>query len=113
MRPTFDCVYAIFVNGGGVQDTELVDGRVYKEHIEGEYLVHQDDNGQSWVLLFEDIETADKVRYEYVVSTLDNTAEVKPTLARSVDFHQNIRLYRYDGEWEDITRDNYMARLAN
>jgi hypothetical protein len=111
-RPTFDNVFAIFVNGGGVHTTELADGNLYREHLEGEYVVHQDDNGQDWVLLFEDVDTADRIRNDYYVATWDNTAVVKPTLARSVDDHQNIRLYRYDGEWEDITHQDYMDRLS-
>jgi hypothetical protein len=112
-RPTFDCVFAIFRLGGGINTTELADGNIHQEHIEGEYLVHMDEQGKYWVLLFEDVETADRVRNDYYVTTWDNSAEVKPTLARSVDDHQNIRLYRYDGEWEDITRSDYMARLLN
>lgn len=111
-RPTFKNVFAIFINGGGTHTIELVDGNLHHEHLEGEYVVHQDPQGQDWVLLFEDVDTADKIRQDYYAATWDNTAVVKPTLAQSVADDQNIRLYRYDGEWEDITYQNYMDRLS-
>lgn len=110
-RYTFNNVYAIFTSGGGVHTTELADGNLYHEHLEGEYVVHQDDNGTTWVLLFEDIDIAERVRQEYVEATGD-TAQVMPTLATSIEFDHNCRLYRWDGEWEDITRENYIKRMS-
>lgn len=112
-RLTFDCVFAIFTEGGGVNTFVSTDDKVYHEHEEGEFVVHADTNGQVWVLLFEDIEIADRVRYEYAQVTGDDSAEVKPTTFSSLEYDQNVRLYRWDGTWEDITRADYARRLAN
>jgi len=113
MRVTFNNVYGIFVNGGGVEATELADGTIYHEHLEGTYLVHQDKQKQDWVLLFEDTDAAHKVLIDYINETNDEDVEVKRTLATSLADDQNIRLYRWDGTWEDITRSDYMSRLAD
>ena len=109
-RPTFNNVYAIFTSGGGVRTTELADGNLFYEHIEGEYVVHQDDNGTTWVLLFECLDIAERVCQEYIEAT-GEIAQVLPTLATSIDFDHNCRLYRWDGECRDITRENYIKQM--
>jgi len=113
MRVTFNNVFAIFTRGGGLEVTYDVHGNVMQEHIEGEWVVHEDEQGQDWVLLFEDTDTAHKVLIDYINATKDEDVEVKRTLATSLADDQNIRLYRWDGTWEDIKRSDYMSRLAD
>lgn len=112
-RPTFNNVYAIFTHGGGINTTVSTEDKTYHEHKDGEFVVHCDDNRQVWVLLFEDTDSAHKVVLSYIDATGNDNVEVKPTLATSIEDHHNVRLYRWDGTWEDITRDDYMKRLAD
>jgi len=110
-RPTFNNLYAIFTEGGGVQELISSTDTTEREYIEGEMIVHCDDKDQVWAIVFEDTDTAEHVRQEYIDATGDSNVEVKPTLATSVEEHHNYRLYRYDGEWEDITHKNYIERM--
>ena len=110
-RPTFNHLYAIFTYGGGVRELISSTDTTQREYIEGELVVHCDDNEQIWAIVFEDTDTAEKVRQEYITATGDTTVEVMPTLATSIEEHHNYRLYRWDGEWEDITHTNYIERM--
>jgi len=110
-RCTFNHLYAIFTYGGGIREFLKTDGNIMKEHVEGELVVHQDDDEKIWAIVFEDTDTAEQVKQTYIDQTGDYTVLVKPTLATSIDVDHNFRLYRYDGEWEDITHADYIERM--
>lgn len=94
-----------------MREFTMTNDNVYREHIEGELVVHLDDNNQVWAIVFEDTDTAERVRQEYIDATGDSTVQVMPTLATSIEDEHNYRLYRWDGEWEDITHANYIERM--
>ncbi len=116
MKEYFMSIFALFVEGGGVTSRQIIsstsdDGYTQYEHKEGTFVVHEDDNGQHWVLLFEDPDHAERVAREYFDAVGEHCTP-KLTLASSLDYEQNIRLYRLDGSWQDIDRQHYLANAS-
>ena len=116
-RETFETVYALFTQGGGVTHHDVVMGE-HKEADHGEFVVHKDERGV-FVLLFEDISSAELIKTDYIAATGNTDVEVKLTLIKSLSDGAdayNMRLYRHNyidnGEWEDIMFDNYVERLC-
>jgi hypothetical protein len=100
-------LWALFTEGGGITRTQY-----YDQYNEGTMVVHEDPDDKSiWVLLFEDLTHAEHVAGEYKDCTGD-TCEVLKTEIRGLDDDQHIRLYRIDGSWKDIRREDYMEQLA-
>lgn len=116
MTEYFMSLFALFVEGGGVTSRQIIasttteDYTAY-EHKEGTFVVHEDDNGKHWVLLFEDPDHAERVAKDYFEATGDH-AHPKITLASGLDYEQNIRLYRLDGSWQDVDRQHYLANAS-
>ena len=109
-------LYALFVEGGGVTTRQLIgsttdEGWTQYEHKEGTFVVHADDNDNPWVLLFEDIDHAERVVRDYFDAT-GQWAHPKLTTVDGLDYEQNVRLYRGDGSWEDVTRQDYLANCS-
>jgi hypothetical protein len=113
MTEYFMNLFALFIEGGGVTSRQIVASTTDEEftayeYVEGTFVVHEDDNGKHWVLLFEDIDHAERVARDYFEAT-GYHAHPKMTMASSLDYEQNIRLYRLDGSWQDVDRQHYLA----
>ncbi|CAB4158550.1 hypothetical protein UFOVP704_10 [uncultured Caudovirales phage] len=116
MTEYFMSLFALFVEGGGVTSRQIIASTTDEEYTayeykEGTFVVHEDDKGKHWVLLFEDFDTAEHVAKDYFEATGDH-AHPKMTMASSLDYEQNIRLYRLDGSWQDVDRQHYLANAS-
>ena len=116
MTEYFVHLFALFTEGGGLANHEVVSSlsdetHIESEHKEGTFVVHADDNGGIWVLLFEDPDHAERVAKDYFEATGQH-AYPKFTSAHGLDDDQNIRLYRLDGSWQDVERKHYLANAS-
>lgn len=100
-------VYALFTEGGGITD---YGGS--REHNEGEYVVHAGDDGQVYVLFFDNLDDAMSIADTYKAETLGECT-VRRTFAASLGDDQNVRFYHMNGNIYDVSRTNFLKLVKD
>lgn len=100
-------VYALFTEGGGISDWNG-----YREHNEGTFVVHQADDGQVFVLFFDNLDDAMEIADSYRDETQDECT-IRRTKVVCLQEDQNVRFYHMNGNVYDVSRANFLKLVKD
>jgi hypothetical protein len=73
-------------------------------------VIHKGDDDQEYLLAFEDLTHAQRVQEEYEPFA-NNKTHIVSFNVYNMNEDWNLRLYRMDGSWLDISQEDYLRHL--